>query len=114
EADAHVRRALQRDPLSFLMNRRLGATLYLARDYDAALVPLQRAAEMEVHLGSVDSYMSLIYEQRGQRALAVQYDLSARDEARQQIDAALFLRFITSTDGKPIGGRAARYSSLSQ
>ena len=77
DAVAHMRRAVQLDPLSFLMNRRLGATLYLAREYDAALAQLQRAAEMERLPGSIDNYVSLIYEQKGQQDLAVQHDLTA-------------------------------------
>jgi TolB-like protein/Tfp pilus assembly protein PilF len=47
EAVSHMRRALQLDPRSFLMNRHLGATLYFARHYDEALFYLQRAVEME-------------------------------------------------------------------
>ena len=86
-----MRRALELDPLSYLMNRRLGATLYFARDYDAALAPLQRAAEMEDHPGSVDNYRSLVYEQKGQRDLAVQHDLSALHEGRPQIDTGALL-----------------------
>jgi len=42
-----MRRALQLDPRSFLMNRHLGSTLYFARHYDEALFYLQRAVEME-------------------------------------------------------------------
>ncbi len=91
DAVAHMRRALELDPLSYLMNRRLGATLYFARDYDAALAPLQRAAEMEDHPGSVDNYRSLVYEQKGQRDLAVQHDLSALHEGRPHIDTGALL-----------------------
>ena len=47
EAVSHMRRALQLDPRSFLMNRHLGSTLYFARHYDEALFYLQRAMEME-------------------------------------------------------------------
>jgi TolB-like protein/Tfp pilus assembly protein PilF len=47
EAVSHMRRALQLDPRSFLMNRHLGSTLYFARHYDEALFYLQRAIEME-------------------------------------------------------------------
>jgi TolB-like protein len=47
EAVSHMRRALQLDPRSFLMNRHLGSTLYFARHYDEALFYLQRAVEME-------------------------------------------------------------------
>jgi tetratricopeptide (TPR) repeat protein len=86
-----MRRALQLDPLSFIVNRRLGATLYLARQYDAALAQLQRAAEMEHRPGSIDSYISLIYEQKGDHDEAVQYDLVALHEDQPQLDIAALL-----------------------
>lgn len=86
EAVNHMRRALTLDPLSFLMNRRLGVTLYLARDYDAALVQLNRAAEMEHEPSSIDNYRSLIYEQKGQHDEAIDHDLAALHSAYPQID----------------------------
>ncbi len=88
-AVTHMRRALELDPLSFFMTRRLGATLYLARDYDAALAQLNRAAEMEDRPGSVDNYVALVYEQKGQRDQAIQHDLIALHE--QQLDTAALL-----------------------
>lgn len=91
EAVVHMRQAVQLDPLSFLMNRRLGATLYLARNYDAALVQLQRAAEMEQQPGSVENYVSLIYEQKGEHDQAVQHDLSALHDDHSQIDTGALL-----------------------
>jgi TolB-like protein/DNA-binding winged helix-turn-helix (wHTH) protein/Tfp pilus assembly protein PilF len=92
EAVTHMRRALQLDPLSFLVNRRLGATLYLARDYDAALAQLQRAAEMENRPGSIDNYVSLIYEMKGEHDEAVQHDLMALHEDQPRLDTAALLR----------------------
>lgn len=83
-----MRRALQLDPLSFLMNRRLAVTLYLARDYDGALAQLQRAAEMEQSPGSIDNYMSLIYEQTGHQELAVQHDLIALQSEQPKFNTA--------------------------
>lgn len=91
DAVTHMRRALRLDPLSFLVNRRLGATLYLAHDYDAALAQLQRAAEMEHQPGSIDNYLSLIYEQKGEHDQAVQHDLIALHADRPQIDTASLL-----------------------
>lgn len=91
DAVTHMRRALQLDPVSFLMNRRLGATLYLDRQYAAALAQLQRAAEMEHQPGSVDNYMSLIYEQKGEHDQAVQHDLMALREDQPKIDTAALL-----------------------
>ena len=92
DAVNHMRRALQLDPLSFLVNRRLGATLYLAREYDAALEQLQRAAEMEHSPGSVDNYISLVYEKKGENDQAVQHDLIALTEYAPRVDTAALLR----------------------
>lgn len=92
DAVTHMRRALQLDPLSFFVNRRLGATLYLDREYDAALSQLQRAAEMEHSPGSIDNYLSLIYEQKGDRDQAVQHDLAALHADRRNLDTAALLR----------------------
>jgi tetratricopeptide (TPR) repeat protein len=91
EAVTHMRRALQLDPLSFLVNRRLGATLYLARQYDEALAQLLRAAEMEKRTGTIDNYMSVIYEQKGERDEAVKHDLIALHENQPQLDTAALL-----------------------
>jgi TolB-like protein/DNA-binding winged helix-turn-helix (wHTH) protein len=91
DAVTHMRRALQLDPLSFFVNRRLGATLYLARQYDAALAQLQRAAEMEQRPGSIDNYMSLIYELKGDHDEAVQHDLIALHDDQPKFDIAALL-----------------------
>ena len=92
DAVTHMRRALQLDPVSFLVNRRMGATLYLAHEYDAALAQLNRAAEMEHSPGSVDNYMSLIYEKEGEHDQAVEHDLIALHADQPQLDtAALFV-----------------------
>lgn len=91
DAVAHMRRALELDPLSFLVNRRLSATLYLARRYDDALAQMQRAAEMEHQPGSIDNYMSLIYEQKGDHDKAVQHDLTALHEYQPKLDTAALL-----------------------
>jgi TolB-like protein/DNA-binding winged helix-turn-helix (wHTH) protein/Tfp pilus assembly protein PilF len=88
DAVTHMRRALELDPLSFIMNRRLGATLYLARDYDAALAQLNRAAEMEDHPGSVAYHLSLVYEQKGMRDQAIENDLASLHDERPQLDIA--------------------------
>jgi TolB-like protein/DNA-binding winged helix-turn-helix (wHTH) protein/Tfp pilus assembly protein PilF len=87
-AVTHMRRALQLDPLSFVINRRLGATLYLARQYDAAIAQLGRAAEMEDRPGSIDNYLSLIYEQKGQQDEAVRHDVAALQEGDPKVDTA--------------------------
>jgi TolB-like protein/DNA-binding winged helix-turn-helix (wHTH) protein len=78
EAVMHMRRALELDPLSFLINRHLGSTLFFARHYDEALDYLRRAGEMEPsRLGVVDNWISWIYEKKGMHDDAVTHDLMA-------------------------------------
>jgi TolB-like protein/DNA-binding winged helix-turn-helix (wHTH) protein len=91
DAVTHMRRALQLDPLSFIINRRLGVTLYLDRQYDAALAQLQRATELENRPRSIDNYMSLIYEQKGEHNEAVQHDLIALHDEQPHLDITALL-----------------------
>jgi len=91
DAVAHMRRAVQLDPLSFIVNRRLGVSLYFDREYDAAIAQLQRSAEMEQGSGSVEHYVSLVYEQKGDHDEAVQHNLTAMHEDLPQLDTAALL-----------------------
>jgi tetratricopeptide (TPR) repeat protein len=89
DAVEHMRRAVSLDPLSFYMVRRLGAVLYLARDYDDSLEQLRRAAEMEPdEHGVVDNWMSLDYEQKGLRDEAVDHDLLAMQADWPKLNAS--------------------------
>ncbi len=91
DAVTHLRTAVQLDPLSFLVNRRLGVALYYDRQYDAALAQLQRSSEMEQASGSVEHYVSLIYEQKGDHDKAVQHHVMALHEIHPQLDTAALL-----------------------
>ena len=63
DAVTHMRRALQLDPRSFLMNRQMGVVLYFARHYDEALTYLQRAVEIEPsRLSYAQRWITYIYE----------------------------------------------------
>ena len=76
EAVKHMRRALDLAPLSFFMTRRLGATLYLARDYDGAIEQLRRASELNPDLPSaIDTWLSFAYAKKGMLDEAVDHDL---------------------------------------
>lgn len=89
EAVTHQQRALDLDPLSFLMNRRLGATLYLARRYDDALTQLQIASRMEPDQpASFEQYISSVYEKKGNRDQAAAHDLAALHATQPGLDTA--------------------------
>lgn len=99
EAAAHMHRAVDLDPMSFFMRRRLGATLYLARDYDEALTELNRAAEMEPRQNvSYDFWISLAYEMKGMKNDAVRDDLLGLKTVWPKLDTAA-LSHIYDTQG---------------
>jgi len=76
EAITHMRRALELDPQSFLMNRHLGSALYFDRQYDEALKQLHRAEDMQPSSsGVVQNWIAWIYEKKGLRDDAVRTDL---------------------------------------
>jgi TolB-like protein/DNA-binding winged helix-turn-helix (wHTH) protein/Tfp pilus assembly protein PilF len=98
EAVRQMRRALELDPQSFMMNRLFGSILYLARHYDEALTHLQQAAEMEPGKPTqILFWRSRIYEKKGMRDKAVDSDilsLGTYDAARTKK-----LRSIYERDG---------------
>lgn len=73
--------------MSSFMTRRLGATLYLARDYDGALEQLRRASEIDPHLaGAVDNWMAFAYIEKGMPNQAVDHDLAAMGSDWPKLD----------------------------
>jgi TolB-like protein/DNA-binding winged helix-turn-helix (wHTH) protein/Tfp pilus assembly protein PilF len=96
EAVGQMRRALELDPQSFMMNRLFGAILYMARHYDEALTHLQLAAEMEPGKPTqIVFWRSRIYEKMGMRGKAVDYDilsLGTHDAARTKKLRSIFER----------------------
>jgi TolB-like protein/DNA-binding winged helix-turn-helix (wHTH) protein/Tfp pilus assembly protein PilF len=76
EAVRKMRRVLELDPQSFMMNRLFGAVLYMARHYDEALTHLQLAAEMEPGKPTqILFWRSRIYEKKGMRDQAADSDI---------------------------------------
>jgi TolB-like protein/DNA-binding winged helix-turn-helix (wHTH) protein len=111
EAVIHMRRALDLDPLSFFITRRLGVTLFYARLYPEALEVLHRASEMEPRqLATFEKYVSRVYEKQGFFDLAVDHDLSALREASPKADT-IALRSVYKLGGWPAYWRA-RIESL--
>ncbi|HET7104788.1 MAG TPA: tetratricopeptide repeat protein [Terracidiphilus sp.] len=97
EAVEHERRALDLDPMSFFMTRRLGVTLFLARHYRQALYELHEAAEMEPdRADSFDNWVSAVLEMQGKQAEAVLEDLTELHFVRPSVDtkalASIFSR----------------------
>ena len=64
EAIAEVKKALELDPLSLIINTNLGYTYYYARQYDKALEQYRKTVEMDPNFGGGLHYkLAAVYEQ---------------------------------------------------
>ncbi|MGB2888579.1 MAG: tetratricopeptide repeat protein, partial [Candidatus Acidiferrales bacterium] len=64
EAIAEVKRALELDPLSLIINRTLGQVFYLARQYDQAIEQLRKTLEFDPSFVRAHSFLGLAYIQK--------------------------------------------------
>ena len=66
EAIAELKRALELDPLSLIINTDLGVVYYRARSYDLAVQQLQKTIEMDQNFYRARYYLGLAYTFRGE------------------------------------------------
>ncbi|NQT25567.1 protein kinase [candidate division KSB1 bacterium] len=71
KACAEMKKALELDPLSLIINHNFAITLFLARDYDRALEQLQITNELEISFGATLYYTYLTYIEKGMYPKAV-------------------------------------------
>jgi TolB-like protein/DNA-binding winged helix-turn-helix (wHTH) protein/lipoprotein NlpI len=71
EAEAEMRRALELDPLSPIINANIGMCFYVARQYDAAIAHWRKVLEMHRNYRLVHRYMTTAYVGKGMYAEAV-------------------------------------------
>jgi DNA-binding winged helix-turn-helix (wHTH) protein/tetratricopeptide (TPR) repeat protein len=64
EAFKEAELAVERDPLSLLMNMTAALNFYLAREYDRAIVQLHRVIEMEPNFVAARSVLGCVYVQK--------------------------------------------------
>jgi tetratricopeptide (TPR) repeat protein len=90
-AIAEAKRALELDPLSFPINRALGATYLNARDYDQAIEQLRKTLELDPNFGLAHADLIFAYIQKSmyQEALAeAEKDLVLDPRAAAEADLA--------------------------
>lgn len=64
EARQEAQLAVERDPLSLLMNMTAALNFYLAREYDLAIAQLHRVIEMEPNFPAAHSVLGYVYVQK--------------------------------------------------
>jgi|GEM_PF-133014 len=79
EAFAEYRRALEIDPLSLIINRHYGESLFFAGRYDAGLAQLQKTVELDANFASVYAGLAILYQVEGN------YAESVEAQAREQV-----------------------------
>ena len=72
EAITEMKKALELDPLSLIINTNLGYTYYLARQYDKALEQYQKTIQMDPNFGGgLHGKLAAVYEQFGKYEEAI-------------------------------------------
>src|SRR6185503_3238321 len=72
EALAEIRRALEIDPVSLILNRQYGASLLFARQYDAAIAQMKKTVELYANFDVAHSTLSVAYRLKGNFAESVE------------------------------------------
>ena len=81
EAIREMKKALELDPISLIINRNLGELFYYARQYDEAIDALQKTIEMNPNFSEAHAYTGLIYMQKSMYEEALK-------ELRKEIEIA--------------------------
>ncbi len=71
EAFAHAEMAVERDPLSLLMNMTAALNFYTGREYDQAIAQLKKVIEMDANFPAAQSVLGCVYTQKGMFAEAL-------------------------------------------
>jgi serine/threonine protein kinase/tetratricopeptide (TPR) repeat protein len=65
EAIAELKKALELDPMSLIINANLGQTYFISRQYDLAEKQLRRTEEMDPNFGTPHNRLAELYEHNG-------------------------------------------------
>ncbi len=71
EAITELKRAIELDPFSAILNVNLGWALYFVRRYDDAIVQLKKAAEIDPNFGQAHMHLAEAYEEKGMHEEAI-------------------------------------------
>ena len=79
EAISEVKRALELDPLSLIINSDLGRTYYFARRYDEAVEQLHKTLEMDSNFYFAHRHLGCVLEVKGDFPAAIKEYQKARE-----------------------------------
>ena len=94
EALAEIRRAQQLDPLSLIINARVGMSLYYCRRYDEAIEQLRRTLEFDPDFGLTHIFLYGAFYEKGMHGEAIPHVVrgffnSSPPEERASVETAL-------------------------
>ena len=73
EAIAELKKALELDPFSLIINTNLGRTYFVARQYDKARDQFQRTSDIDPNFGPPAAGLFILYEHEGKYEVAMDY-----------------------------------------
>ena len=100
EALAQMKRALELDPLSLIINTLAGWVYYRARNYDQAITELQRTLEMDANFVPAHLFLGWSYEQKGLYKEAISEFESARQFSESGTIALAGLGHVYASSGQ--------------
>ncbi len=89
EAFAEYRRALEIDPLSLIINRHYGESLFFAGRHDAGLAQLKKTVELDANFASVYAGLAVLYQVKGNYAESVEAQAREQELFGNAANAAL-------------------------
>jgi TolB-like protein/DNA-binding winged helix-turn-helix (wHTH) protein/Tfp pilus assembly protein PilF len=106
EAEGEIRRALELDPLSLVINADLGMLAYYARDYERAIQYYQATLAMEPFFVPARLGLALAQSQLGDHAQALAALAEARTVAVDEPVVLATLAYLQARAGRPDEARA--------
>src|SRR5882724_2113082 len=97
EANDQIKRALELEPFSLIINSSAGRILYLEREYDQAIEQLRKALELDPNFARAHFFLGQVYQQKGLNEQAVaEFQKALQLDVNQYLLAGLGYAYATS------------------
>jgi len=97
EANDQIKRALELDPLSLIINSSAGRILYAERRYDEASEQLRKTLELDPNFARAHFFLGQVYQQKGMNEQAIaEFQKALQLDVNQYLLAGLGYAYATS------------------
>src|SRR5882724_1513214 len=97
EANDQIKRALELEPFSLIINSSAGRILYLEREYDQAIEQLRKALELDPNFARAHFFLGQVYQEKGLNEQAIaEFQKALQLDVNQYLLAGLGYAYATS------------------